>query len=88
MLTLHLFIHSSELHFARWNEIDFQHKVWTIPATHATIEKVRFSGHGAKIHTPHIVPLSQQAVAILKQIHEISSHLELGFSAITTPTNR
>ena len=78
-LTLHLFIRSSELRFARWNEIDFRHKVWTIPATRETIEKVRFSGRGAKMRTPHIVPLSRQAIAILKQIHEISGHLELVF---------
>lgn len=78
-LTLHLFIRSSELRFARWNEIDLRHKVWTIPATQETIEKVLFSGRGAKMRTPHIVPLSRQAIAILKQIYEISSHLELVF---------
>ncbi|ELX1985531.1 integrase, partial [Escherichia coli] len=33
VLTLHLFIRSSELRFARWSEIDFRHKIWTIPAT-------------------------------------------------------
>ncbi|HCB2273854.1 TPA: hypothetical protein MYR17_004423 [Citrobacter koseri] len=31
------------------------------------------------MRTPHIVPLSRQAIAILKQIHEISGHLELVF---------
>lgn len=79
VLTLHLFIRSSELRFARWSEIDFRHKIWTIPATRETIEKVRFSGRGAKMRTPHIVPLSRQAIAILKQIQEISGHLELVF---------
>ncbi len=55
VLTLHLFIRSSELHFARWSEIDFRHKIWTIPATREAIDKVRFSGRGAKMRTPHIV---------------------------------
>ena len=85
VLTLHLFIRSSELRLARWNEIDFRHKIWTIPATRETIEKVRFSGRGAKMRTPHIVPLSRQAIAILKQIHEISGHLELVFPGDHNP---
>lgn len=85
VLTLHLFIRSSELRFARWSEIDFRHKIWTIPATREAIEKVRFSGRGAKMRTPHIVPLSRQAIAILKQIHEISGHLELVFPGDHNP---
>lgn len=85
VLTLHLFIRSSELRFARWSEIDFRHKIWTIPATRETIEKVRFSGRGAKMRTPHIVPLSHQAITILKQIHEISGHLELVFPGDHNP---
>ncbi|EIO1811189.1 tyrosine-type recombinase/integrase [Salmonella enterica] len=85
VLTLHLFIRSSELRFARWSEIDFRHKIWTIPATRETIEKVRFSGRGAKMRTPHIVPLSRQAIAILKQIQEISGHLELVFPGDHNP---
>ncbi|EOU7470703.1 TPA: integrase arm-type DNA-binding domain-containing protein [Escherichia coli] len=85
VLTLHLFIRSSELRFARWGEIDFRNKIWTIPATREAIEKVRFSGRGAKMRTPHIVPLSRQAIAILKQIHEISGHLELVFPGDHNP---
>lgn len=78
-LTLHLFLRSSELRFARWSEIDFQNKLWTIPATRAAISEVRFSTRGAKMRAPHIVPLSRQAIVILKQIQKISGHLELVF---------
>ncbi|HEY3590686.1 MAG TPA: integrase arm-type DNA-binding domain-containing protein [Buttiauxella sp.] len=85
MLTLHLFIRSSELRFARWSEIDFRNKIWTIPATRETINKVRFSGRGAKMRTPHIVPLSRQAIVILKQIQEISGHLDLVFPGDHNP---
>ncbi|UUX52781.1 integrase arm-type DNA-binding domain-containing protein [Citrobacter youngae] len=85
VLTLHLFIRSSELRFARWSEIDFRHKIWTIPATREAIDKVRFSGRGAKMRTPHIVPLSRQAIAILKQIQEISGHLDLVFPGDHNP---
>ncbi|EAA8875107.1 DUF4102 domain-containing protein [Salmonella enterica] len=85
VLTLHLFIRSSELRFARWSEIDFRHKIWTIPATRKAIDKVRFSSRGAKMRTPHIVPLSRQAIAILKQIQEISGHLDLVFPGDHNP---
>ncbi|HDH1871669.1 TPA: tyrosine-type recombinase/integrase [Enterobacter ludwigii] len=79
LLTLHLFIRSSELRFARWPEIDFRNKIWTIPATREAIAEVRYSVRGAKMRTPHIVPLSRQAVAILKQIKNISGDGELIF---------
>ncbi|EFA6625042.1 integrase arm-type DNA-binding domain-containing protein [Escherichia albertii] len=85
VLTLHLFIRSSELRFARWSEIDFRNKIWTIPATREAIDKVRFSGRGAKMRTPHIVPLSRQAIAILKQIQDISGHLDLVFPGDHNP---
>ena len=37
MLSLHVFIRSSELRFARWPEINFRNRLWTIPATRETI---------------------------------------------------
>lgn len=84
-LTLHLFIRSSELRFARWSEVDFRNRVWTIPATREAIAGVRYSGRGAKMRTAHIVPLSEQAVAILKQIKEISGVYELVFPGDHNP---
>ncbi|MFC3395057.1 tyrosine-type recombinase/integrase [Brenneria rubrifaciens] len=85
LLTLHLFIRSSELRFARWCEIDFKNRIWTIPATRDAIAGVRYSGRGAKMRTPHIVPLSRQAIDILKQIQAISGHLELVFPGDHNP---
>ncbi|PWC18372.1 integrase [Brenneria roseae subsp. roseae] len=85
LLTLHLFIRSSELRFARWSEIDFRNKIWTIPATRDAIAGVRYSGRGAKMRTPHIVPLSRQAIDVLKQIQAISGHLELVFPGDHNP---
>ena len=84
-LTLHLFIRSSELRFARWSEIDFKNRIWTIPATREAIPGVRYSGRGAKMRTPHIVPLSCQSIAILKQIREISGHQVLVFPGDHNP---
>ncbi|MFS2223455.1 tyrosine-type recombinase/integrase, partial [Pantoea sp. B65] len=77
LLTLHLFIRSSELRFARWAEFDFSNKIWTIPARRKAIPGVRYSERGAKMRTPHIVPLSRQALSFLKQIRTISGQQEL-----------
>ncbi|MEW7314468.1 integrase arm-type DNA-binding domain-containing protein [Buttiauxella gaviniae] len=81
-LTLHVFIRSSELRFARWTEISFRNKIWTIPATREPIPGVRYSDRGTKMRTPHIVPLSHQTIDILKQIREISGDQELLFPSI------
>ena len=77
LLMLHVFIRSSELRFARWSEIDFTNRVWTIPATREPIIGVRYSGRGAKMRMSHIVPLSEQSIAILKQIKDITGNNEL-----------
>lgn len=76
LLMLHVFIRSSELRFARWSEIDFTNRVWTIPPTREPIIGVRYSGRGAKMRMPHIVPLSEQSIAILKQIKDITGNNE------------
>ncbi|MEQ4658782.1 tyrosine-type recombinase/integrase, partial [Providencia manganoxydans] len=78
-LTLLVFIRSSELRFARWDEIDFQNAMWTIPAEREAIEGVKHSYRGSKMRTPHLVPLSRQAIEILKQIYQFSGNHELIF---------
>jgi integrase len=52
---------SGEVRGARWAEIDLAHKVWTIPA-----ERMK-AGRG------HRVPLSEAALAVLRQMQEIGS---------------
>ncbi|EDZ3531508.1 DUF4102 domain-containing protein [Salmonella enterica subsp. arizonae] len=78
-LSLLFFVRSSELRFARWSEIDWQQKLWIIPEEREQVENVRFSHRGTKMKTQHIVPLSDQAVAILKQIEALSGHLAFIF---------
>jgi integrase len=43
---------------ARWDEIDLDRKIWTVPAA-------RMKGH-----REHRVPLSDQALAVLKPLHQ------------------
>ncbi|NIH24186.1 tyrosine-type recombinase/integrase [Providencia heimbachae] len=78
-LTLLVFIRSSELRFARWDEIDFDNAMWTIPAEREAIEGVKHSHRGSKMRTPHLVPLSRQAIEILKQIYQFSGNHDLIF---------
>ncbi|MDI1300361.1 MAG: integrase arm-type DNA-binding domain-containing protein [bacterium] len=78
-LSLLSFVRSSELRFARWNEIDHKKALWTIPGKREAIEGVKYSERGAKMKTPHLVPLSRQALAVLEKIKAISGNSELIF---------
>lgn len=74
-LALLLFIRSSELRFARWDEIDLRNAMWTIPAEREPIPGVKYSARGAKMRSPHLVPLSHQAIELL---HEVQQHCRPG----------
>ncbi|WP_300000534.1 integrase arm-type DNA-binding domain-containing protein [uncultured Cedecea sp.] len=78
-LTLLVFIRSSELRFARWSEVDFETAMWTIPGEREPLEGVKHSHRGSKMRTPHLVPLSRQALIILEQIKSMSGNRELIF---------
>lgn len=84
-LTLLIFIRSSELRFARWSETDFDTAMWTIPAEREAIEGVKHSQRSSKMRTPHLVPLSHQALAILKQVHKLSSERDFVFVGDNNP---
>lgn len=85
-LTLLIFIRSSELRFARWSEIDFEAAMWTIPAEREAIEGVKHSQRGSKMRTPHLVPLSRQALDILKQVHKLSGNRDFVFVGDHSPS--
>lgn len=85
-LSLYVFIRSSELRFARWNEIDFKKEIWTIPAEREVIEGVKHSHRGSKMRTVHLVPLSRQALAVLQDIQELSGNRALVFPGDHHPT--
>lgn len=78
-LTLLVFIRSSELRFARWSEVDFENAMWTIPGEREPLEGVKHSHRGSKMRTPHLVPLSRQALLILEKIKSMSGNRELIF---------
>lgn len=78
-LTLLVFIRSSELRFARWSEVDFENAMWTIPGEREPLEGVKHSHRGSKMRTPHLVPLSRQALTSLGKIKSMSGNRELIF---------
>lgn len=84
-LALLIFIRSSELCFARWSEIDFEKSMWTIPPERDPIPGVKHSHRGSKMRTPHLVPLSRQALEILQQIRAISGDHALVFTGDHNP---
>ncbi|WP_145481945.1 tyrosine-type recombinase/integrase [Yersinia rohdei] len=84
-LTLLIFIRSSELRFARWPEIDFEKSIWTIPPEREPLPGVKHSHRGSKMRTPHLVPLSRQALEILQQIRTISGEHILVFTGDHNP---
>lgn len=79
-LTLLTFVRSSEMRFTRWSEIDFKNALWTIPAEREELLGVKHSNRGSKMKTPHLVPLSRQAIAILKEIQNLSKDPKIIFT--------
>ncbi|MDD3295559.1 MAG: integrase arm-type DNA-binding domain-containing protein [Geobacteraceae bacterium] len=55
-----VFVRPGELRKAEWAEIDLENAEWNIPA-----EKM-------KMKQPHLVPLSQQAVEIIKELQQVT----------------
>ena len=66
-LLLLTFVRPGELRGARWEEFDLDRKEWRIPA-----ERM-------KMRAEHIVPLSKQALDLLKEIKPFSRNRELLF---------
>lgn len=56
------FVRTKELRFMEWADLDLGEALWRVPA-----EKM-------KMRTPHIVPLSRQALAILEQLRPLTGH--------------
>ncbi|WP_138738798.1 integrase domain-containing protein [Pseudomonas sp. FSL W7-0098] len=57
----------------RWEDIDFEKKIWTIPAERMKKRRI------------HIVPLTDQALALLEAIKPYSGHREYVFPADRDP---
>lgn len=65
-----LFVRPGELRAAEWVEIDLEVAEWRIP------------GVKMKMGVDHLVPLSTQAVAILRELHPITGHGQYVFPSL------
>jgi integrase len=72
LLSAHLFVRPGELRHAQWSEIDLEAALWTIPA-----EKM-------KMRRPHHVPLSRQAIELLRKVHDITGPAGYVFPSVRT----
>lgn len=67
-----VFVRPGELRHAEWSEIDLDSAEWRIPAGKM------------KARVQHIVPLSMQAVAILRELHPLTSRGNYVFPGLRT----
>ncbi|HEY0684785.1 MAG TPA: integrase arm-type DNA-binding domain-containing protein [Steroidobacter sp.] len=63
----YVFLRNSEIRCGQWSEINFQAKEWRVP------------GPRMKMPDYHIVPLPDQAIEILKKLHQLTGHRRLMF---------
>ncbi|MBJ8482961.1 tyrosine-type recombinase/integrase [Acinetobacter vivianii] len=61
------FVRTAELRMMEWSEIDFENKIWRIPA-----EKM-------KMALPHLVPLSSQAIELLESLLPLTGRKQYVF---------
>jgi len=62
-----VFTRPGELRYAEWCEVDLANGVWTVPGVRLKMRKAK----KAKAE-PHIVPLSKQAIQLLKELHALT----------------
>jgi len=67
-----VFVRPGELRHAEWAELDLDGAIWRIP------------GHKMKMKAPHLVPLSTQAVAILRELQPLTGSGHFVFPSIRT----
>ncbi|MDO7207883.1 tyrosine-type recombinase/integrase [Acinetobacter nosocomialis] len=61
------FVRTAELRMMEWSEVDFENKIWRIPA-----EKM-------KMALPHLVPLSRQAIELIESLLPLTGRKQYVF---------
>lgn len=74
-----VFVRPGELRKAEWSEVDLQEATWTIPS-----DKMKRSKQQKLSGAPHVVPLSTQAVAILRELRPVTEHSRYVFPSLRT----
>lgn len=79
------FVRPGELRGARWAEFDLDHPDgarWVIPASRRKLPKADKEDPNTE---PHVVPLAEQAVAILRDLQPLTGHREYVFPGVRDP---
>ncbi|HEV2682192.1 MAG TPA: integrase arm-type DNA-binding domain-containing protein, partial [Rhodanobacter sp.] len=74
-----VFTRPSELRKALWTEFDLDEAVWAVPGEHLKMRKALKA-----TAEPHLVPLSRQAVALLRELHPFTGHGDYVFPGART----
>ncbi len=77
-------VRPTELTSAEWSEINFDTSTWTIPAKRRKLE--RHIKEANKPEDAHIVPLSEQALEILKDLHQYTGNGKYLFPSVRSKT--
>lgn len=68
-LAAHVYLRPGELRTAQWDEIDFDHAIWNVPAAKT------------KTRRPHAVPLSTQTLGLLRELRALRNPHKFLFPA-------
>ena len=74
-----VFLRPGELRQGEWAEVDLKNALWTIPARRMKLNK---AGKLDPNSPPHFVPLSSQAVAILRELHALTGNGKMMFPGV------
>ena len=70
-----LAVRSGEFRFSQWSEFDFEAALWTIPAIHRKLPREEKENP----ENVHLVPLSKQAIQILKELKALTGNARYVF---------
>lgn len=74
-----VFLRPGELRMAAWSEIDLQAGVWTVPGSRM---KGTMTAKRAGLVPDHRIPLSSQAIAILRPLKQLTGHRPYVFESV------
>jgi integrase len=73
LLLAHTFVRPSELRGAKWSELDFDARLWSVPAERT------------KLRRPHLVPLTDRTLAMFEALRDVRGKSELVFPGYRSP---
>ncbi len=75
-----VFLRPGELAKAEWRDINLDAALWTVPA----LVKKQRQAHKLDVTRVHLVPLSRQAIAILRDLHLLTGNGRYVFTSLRT----